>query len=169
MPPICLSRSLQGALHSFCVGIEMIKIFRFKWFSIVCFFFLFFFFFYSAVRLMHKKGCSEGLWTFLKVMELWKRNVYIDLNGKRQKRKDIADVWWLGLFKALSFHFAWELKWSKSFVLSDLASYFFRLSGWCIKKAVQKVCGFFLKVLLFGTGTFTLNWMENDKIWRISK
>ena len=31
-----------------------------------------------------RKGCSEGLWNFPKFMELCNRNVYIDLNGKRQ-------------------------------------------------------------------------------------
>ena len=28
--PFCLSRSLQGSFHPFCMGIEMIKIFSFK-------------------------------------------------------------------------------------------------------------------------------------------
>ena len=76
-PPICLSRSLQCTFHWFCMGIEMIKIFCFKWFSIVVF----------CIPLSGwciRKGCSEGLWIFPEVMELWNRNVYIDLNGKRQ-------------------------------------------------------------------------------------
>ena len=84
----------------------------------------------------------------------------------------------LGLFKALSIQFVWELKWSKSFVLSDLASYFFFffffffVFGYqvdAIERAVQKVCGIFLKLWSYGTGTFTLIWMGNDKKWRLSK
>ena len=30
-PPICLSRSLKGIFHRFCMGIEIIKSFSFKW------------------------------------------------------------------------------------------------------------------------------------------
>ena len=64
----------------------------------------------------------------------------------------------LGLFNALPIDFVWVLKCSKSFVLSDLASYFF-LFGYqvdTLERAVQKVCGTFLKLWSYGTGTFTL-------------
>ena len=63
----------------------------------------------------------------------------------------------LGLFKALSIDFVWE---SKSFVLSDLAVYFFFfVSGYqveALERAVQKVSGIFLKLWSYGTEIFTL-------------
>ena len=37
-PPICFSRSLLDTFHWFCIGIEIIKIFYFKWFSIVLYY-----------------------------------------------------------------------------------------------------------------------------------
>ena len=40
-------------------------------------------FLFSAIRLMHYKGLFRSLWNFPKVMELWNRNVYVDLNGIR--------------------------------------------------------------------------------------
>ena len=76
-PLICLSRSLQYTFHWFCMRIEMIKIFCFKWFSTAIF----------CIRLSCwciRKGYLLDLWNFPKVMEVWNRNVYIDLNGKRQ-------------------------------------------------------------------------------------
>ena len=45
-------------------------------------------------------------------------------NGLNEPMFDDHPFACLGLFKELSIDFVWEMKWSKYFVLSDLASYF---------------------------------------------
>ena len=42
---------------------------------------------------MHKKGCSESLWIYFKGIAFWNRNVYIELNGKRQNLENKQIKW----------------------------------------------------------------------------
>lgn len=70
-PPICLSRFLQCTVHWFSMGIEMIRIFCVRCFSIVI----------CCILLSGwciRKGCWKVCRIFFKVMEL---TVYLDLNG----------------------------------------------------------------------------------------
>ena len=74
-------------------------------------------------------------------------------------------------FACPSIDFRSELKWSKYFVLSDLASYFvvFGYQVDAVETAVFKVRRIFLKLWSYGAGMFTLIWMGNQNIWKLSK